>query len=85
MKTKIALLLITAVFYCQIILMQMPPAHVEMFSTEIATPKYGKQDVEEIQSQLRNIGYYDGPINGVYDENTVKSVKDFQSTEAPFC
>ncbi len=40
-------------------------------------PMYG-QDVREIQTQLKNMGYYNGPISGMYDNITVKAVKAFQ-------
>lgn len=43
-------------------------------------PMFG-QDVQEIQVQLNNMGYYHNSINGLYDEATVKAVKDFQKRE----
>lgn len=83
MKTKIALLLITAVFLLPNNTNAIPPCSCgNVQYLKLQHPNMVSKDVEEIQSQLRNIGYYDGPINGVYDENTVKSVKDFQSAEA---
>ena len=32
----------------------------------------------EIQSRLKDLGYYDGAINGVYDDATVVAIKKFQ-------
>ena len=32
----------------------------------------------EIQTRLSELGYYDGPINGVYDDATVVAIKRFQ-------
>jgi len=36
---------------------------------------------KEIQEILQRTGYYQGPISGIYDEHTKKSLKDFVSTE----
>ena len=33
----------------------------------------------EIQTRLKELGYYDGVINGVYDDATVVAIKSFQS------
>lgn len=33
----------------------------------------------EIQTRLSELGYYNGPINGVYDDATVVAIKEFQS------
>lgn len=33
----------------------------------------------EIQTRLKELGYYDGAINGVYDDATVVAIKSFQS------
>lgn len=33
----------------------------------------------EIQTRLKELGYYDGAINGVYDDATVVAIKNFQS------
>jgi uncharacterized Ntn-hydrolase superfamily protein len=35
----------------------------------------------EVQDILKRTGYYQGPINGVYDEETMKALKDFVNTE----
>ena len=43
-------------------------------------PMYG-EDVKEIQVQLKQLGFYDNQINGVYDKSTAESVKDFQKNE----
>lgn len=32
----------------------------------------------EIQSRLKELGYYDGTLNGVYDDATVVAIKNFQ-------
>lgn len=36
------------------------------------------QAVQEMQQRLKNWGYYDGAVNGIYDRNTFAAVKDFQ-------
>lgn len=33
----------------------------------------------EIQSKLKELGYYNGSVNGVYDDATVVAIKEFQS------
>ena len=35
-------------------------------------------DMAEIQSRLAELGYYDGAINGLYDDATVVAIKNFQ-------
>lgn len=36
-------------------------------------------DASEVQSRLREYGYYDGEINGLFDDKTVVAIKNFQS------
>ena len=36
---------------------------------------------KEIQEILRRNGYYQGPTNGIYDEDTKKALRDFVNTE----
>lgn len=33
----------------------------------------------EVQTRLKELGYYDGEINGAYDDATVVAIKEFQS------
>ena len=47
---------------------------------------FGKRDVVaydthmvEIQTKLKELGYYDGEINGSYDDATVVAIKNFQA------
>jgi len=37
------------------------------------------ENVTDLQSKLKNLGYYEGEINGTFDEITEQSVKKFQS------
>ena len=36
-------------------------------------------DMAEIQLRLQELGYYDGAINGLYDDATVVAIKNFQA------
>jgi len=36
-------------------------------------------DMAEIQVRLQELGYYNGPINGLYDGATVVAIKEFQA------
>ncbi|MBE5736357.1 MAG: spore cortex-lytic enzyme [Clostridiales bacterium] len=36
-------------------------------------------DMAEIQTRLRDLGYYNGAINGLYDDATVVAIKNFQA------
>ena len=36
-------------------------------------------DASEVQSKLKEYGYYDGELNGVFDDKTVVAIKNFQS------
>lgn len=38
------------------------------------------QDVEALQTQLRDLGYYNGVVNGVYEINTQNAVVQFQKS-----
>jgi N-acetylmuramoyl-L-alanine amidase len=33
----------------------------------------------EVQTRLKELGYYEGPVNGVYDDATVGAIKNFQA------
>ena len=35
-------------------------------------------DMSEVQERLASLGYYDGAINGLYDDATVVAIKNFQ-------
>lgn len=45
-----------------------------------ALSKYGSsgEEVKQIQTKLKNWGYYKGEIDGIYGSKTVQAVKDFQ-------
>ena len=44
----------------------------------LESPPLTGQDVEELQTILRKLGYYDDAIDGVYNERTEKAVMDWQ-------
>lgn len=76
---------------------QMPPASVGMTEPEIAMPGASRQArsgatqsgragsdssvVRAVKAALRELGLYDGPINGTYDARVRQSVLAFQKQE----
>jgi N-acetylmuramoyl-L-alanine amidase len=51
-----------------------------IFWRNYALSKYGStgEEVKKIQTKLKNWGYYDGDIDGIYGSKTVAAVKKFQ-------
>ena len=51
-----------------------------LFQVSMATSKYGSrgEEVKQIQQKLKNWGYYNGTVDGVYGSKTVAAVKKFQ-------
>jgi len=49
------------------------------YSTKVLS-YYGSrgQEVRDIQARLKNWGYYDGPVDGIYGQKTYEAVKKFQ-------
>lgn len=39
---------------------------------------YDSSHIYSAQERLKELGYYDGPVNGVYDDATVVAIKNFQ-------
>lgn len=39
---------------------------------------YDSSNIFSAQERLKELGYYDGPVNGVYDDATVVAIKNFQ-------
>ena len=50
-------------------------------AVETSTLYWGStgDDVREVQRRLKNWGYYDGAVDGVYGPKTFQAVKDFQA------
>jgi len=48
---------------------------------KVQEPYITGKDVREVQIRLKDLGYYSGPINGIYDKTTAKAVMDFQIAE----
>lgn len=70
MKVK-SLLIILLIFILAIIL---------LYPTVQALSKYGSRgdEVRQIQTKLKNWGYYKGNIDGIYGSKTLAAVKSFQ-------
>ena len=51
-----------------------------MFSVSFAISRFGSsgEEVRKIQNKLKNWGYYDGNVDGIYGSKTVVAVKKFQ-------
>jgi lysozyme len=47
--------------------------------TEDSTPDSLKKDIENLQTRLRDLGYYQGEIDGNFGSNTDRAVKAFQA------
>lgn len=54
---------------------------ISMYSVTFATSKFGSsgEEVKQIQTKLKDWGYYSGSIDGIYGSQTVNAVKNFQS------
>ena len=59
---------------------------VLMFSLLLSTKSFGTSkygstgnEVKQIQTKLKNWGYYNGKIDGVFGSKTLSAVKKFQS------
>lgn len=72
-KISIVILLISILFLSYYIFFN-PYGEVDALS------KYGStgDEVKQIQTKLKRWGYYDGEINGIYDNETIEAVKYFQ-------
>jgi hypothetical protein len=82
MKAKRVILLIIAIFIFSTGASAATPCSCgDDRCLKLQVPPMNGQDVKEIQIQLKNMGYYMDSINGLYDETTVKAVKDFQRRE----
>lgn len=51
-----------------------------MFYVSYATSRYGSsgEEVRQIQTKLKNWGYYNGSVDGIYGSKTFAAVKKFQ-------
>lgn len=74
-KKKFLLLIILVITFC---------ATTQIYNEEINTTevlsRYGSRgnEVRQIQTKLKNWGYYNGSVDGVYGTQTVNAVKYFQ-------
>lgn len=76
---KIKLKIISSI--CLIILLGILISCIYKINESIALSRYGSSgsEVKEIQTKLKNWGYYTGSIDGVYGSQTLAAVKKFQS------
>ena len=74
-KRKIFLILILCLVIFSII------AVVFFINKSYGLSKYGStgEEVKQIQTKLKNWGYYTGEIDGIFGSLTLQAVKDFQS------
>lgn len=49
---------------------------------ELRTPYMQGDDVESLQQALAKLGYYSGPINGIYTPETAEAVKKLQRSQS---
>ena len=58
----------------------LPESHVCQYNRKLypCNPPLAGADVEELQLRLRELGFYGGEINGIYDEDTVLAVEEAQ-------
>ena len=77
MKKKKSKILV--IFILIIILLSLSATIFKMHEVS-ALSKYGSsgKEVKQIQTKLKNWGYYKGNIDGIYGSQTLKAVKDFQ-------
>ena len=54
---------------------------ISLYPIGFALSKYGSRgnEVREIQTKLKNWGYYNGNIDGIYGSKTQLAVKNFQA------
>ncbi len=62
-----------AYFVCPISCEDTPTLH------PVADRNHAGEYVRELQEELSQTGFYDGPFNGVYDSRTIEAVKKFQA------
>ncbi|MGB4217669.1 MAG: peptidoglycan-binding protein [Bacillota bacterium] len=54
----------------------------EARTLELRTPYMQGDDVESLQNALRVLGYYHGPVNGIYTPETAEAVRQLQKSQA---
>ena len=69
------------VIFMLIIVLLSLSATIFKMNEVYALSKYGStgEEVKQIQTKLKNWGYYKGNIDGIYGSKTVKAVKDLQN------
>lgn len=77
MKILFRIIVLTIVFSITIPLLYYGNVFIAPISEKLA-PGMESEEIKSMQQRLKNWGYYDGEINGKYDNKTFLSVKDFQ-------
>jgi len=54
------------------------PCYNEERELKLVNPPLTGMDVRDLQLRLAQLGYYIGPINGIYDRTTTRAVSNFQ-------
>ena len=54
----------------------------EARTLELRTPYMQGDDVESLQNALRVLGYYHGPVNGIYTPETAEAIRQLQKSQA---
>ena len=68
------------IFILGFILILLVSFLANMFYVSYATSRYGSrgEEVKQIQTKLKNWGYYNGNVDGIYGSKTFTAVKKFQ-------
>lgn len=75
--TKVSLLLFTAVSLAATMTMSVPKKS-EAFSEAVVEVGSSGKDVREMQYRLKFLGYYTGPVDGVFSWRTYWGLRNFQ-------
>ena len=76
-KTVFALMLFVAVLFSAVALLFIPPADAEALSG----PGSRSNEVRQIQRALKNQGFYNGSVDGIYGSLTESAVRQFQASK----
>lgn len=60
---------------------QMPPNFLSAAEVGILRPGVWGNQVMDLQSRLREVGFYTGPVDGLYGAETEAAVRDFQRSQ----
>lgn len=79
MHRALSLLLLAALLLARTALAQTYGGCTDIYRPLfLASPNLSGPDVAEIQQRLAELGYYRGPVNGIYDRETAAAVRKLQ-------